>query len=119
MITGWLVKIVVSFAFVGLLAVEAGSPLVTKAQLDDIAHDAADNAALELLDKNDPERARKVADAIVAEKDAVLTGFSIGTGIVTVTVQREARSLVLKKVEQFRDWYSVEASASASTVRGR
>lgn len=119
MITGWLVKIVVSLAFVGLLAVEAGSPLITKAQLDDVAHDAADNAALDLLDKNSPERARKIAEDIVAEKDAVLTGFTIDTGSVRVTVQREARSFVLKKVEQFRDWYSVEATASASTVRGR
>ena len=117
MITGWLFKIVLAFAIVGLALVEGGSPLITKAQLDDVAHDAADNAALDMLDKNDPERARKIAEEIVREKDAALTQFRVDPGVIRITVQKEARSFVLKKVEQFRDWYDVEVTVSASTVR--
>ncbi|MGH9281730.1 MAG: hypothetical protein ACRD0S_02210 [Acidimicrobiales bacterium] len=117
MITGWLVKIVLAFVIVGLLLVEGGSPLITKAQLDDIAHDAADNAALDLLDKNDIERARKVAEDIVLEKDAALTAFSVEPGRIRITVEKEARSFLLKNVDQFRDWYDVEVTVSASTVR--
>lgn len=117
MITGWLVKIVLGFVLTGFILVEAGSPLVTRAQLDDVAHDAADNAALDLLDKNDPKRARTIAEGIVVEKDAFLKSFSVDQAGVHVTVERPARSLLLKKVKQLESWYDVEVSATASTVR--
>lgn len=117
MIMGWLLKIVLGVAILGLLAVEGGSPLITRAQLDDVAHDAADNAALDLLDKRDPERARKIAEDIVLDKDAALTEFRVEPGRVYVTVQKQARSWLLRKVDQLKDWYDVEVSVSASTVR--
>jgi hypothetical protein len=116
-IVGWLLKIVLGIAIVGLLAVEGGSPLITRAQLDDIAHDAADNAALDLLDKRDPERARKIAEDIVIEKGAALTEFRVETDRLHLTVQKQARSWLFKKVDQLKDWYDVEVSVSASTVR--
>ena len=119
MITGWLLKIIVGFALVGLLIFEGGSPLITKAQLDEVAHDAADNAALDLLEKNDVERARQTAADIATGKKAVLTRFTISQTGVNVTVQRQARSILLKNIDQLRDWYDVEASATASTVRRR
>lgn len=117
MITGWLVRIVVGFALVGFLIVEAGSPLVTRAQLDGIAHDAADSAALDLLDNNDPDRARQIALDIVTDKDAFLKAFTVDQRGVTVTVEREARSLVLKEIDQLESWYDVEVTATADTVR--
>lgn len=117
MIVGWLMKIVLGIAILGLLVVEGGSPLITRAQLDDVAHDAADNAALDLLDKRDPERARMIAEDIVREKDAALTEFRVEPGRVYVTVQKEARSWVFKRLDQLKDWYDVEVSVSASTVR--
>lgn len=117
MITGWLLKIVLVFVLLGFILVEAGSPLITRAQLDEVAHDAADNAALDLLDRNDVNRARTIAEEIVAEEDAALKSFSIDQAGVHVTVERQARSLLLKKVKQFESWYDVEVSATASTVR--
>ena len=118
MITGWLAKIVLGIALFGFLGVELVSPVVVRAQLDDVAHDAADNAALWLLDHPDgSERAREIAEDIAVEKDAVLTVFDIGTAGVTVTVERQARSFLLKKVEQLQSWYDVEVTASAATVR--
>ena len=117
MITGWLFKIVFGIALVGFLAVETVSPLVTRAQLDEIAHDAADNAALNLLETNDAEKARAVAMNIAVGKDAVLSRFAIDQTGVNVTVEREARSVLLKKIDQFRSWYAVKVSATASTVR--
>ena len=117
MITGWLLKIVLAFALVGFLGVELGSPLVTRAQLDTVAHDAADNAVLDLLAHNDDERARQTALDIVTEKSAVLKHFEITTTGVVVTVEREARSFLLKKVEQLESWYDVEVTATASRVK--
>lgn len=117
MITGWLFRIVLVFALLGFILVDAGSPLVTRAQLDDVAHDAADSAVLDLLDKNDVDRARAIAEDIAAEKDAALKSFSVDQSGVHVTVEREAWSLVLKRVEQLESWYDVEVSVTAATVR--
>ncbi len=117
MITGWLLKIVVGFALAGFLLVEAGSPLVTRAQLDGVAHDAADSAALDLLDKNDLVRARAVAEGIAAEDEAAVKSFTVDENGVHVTVERQARSVLFKKIEQLESWYDVEVSATASTVR--
>ena len=116
MITGWLLKIVLGFVVVGFLLVEAGSPIVTRAQLDDIAHDAADVAALELMNTNDVERARASAEQIVIDKDATLSKFEVVTGGVQITVRRQARSVLLKKWKTTADWYDVEVSADASTA---
>lgn len=115
MITGWLLKLVVTFVVIGFLLVEAGSPIVTRAQLDDVAHDAADNAAVEYMQSSDTERARGIAERIVTEKNAMLTKFEITTAGVLVTVHREAKSLLLKKWDTTKDWYDVEVTADAST----
>lgn len=117
MITGWLVKIVVGFGLAGFVVVEAGAPLVIRAQLDGVAHDAADSAARDLLDRNDAPRAQAVAQQVAAEEDAALKSFTIDQNGVHVTVEREAPSVLLKKVEPLQGWYDVEVSASASTMR--
>lgn len=114
MITGWLVKLVLGFVLAGLIAFEAGSPLLTRFQLDDVAHDAADSAAADFASAGDADRARRVAEEIVVAKDAVLESFSVDETGVRLTIGREARSLVLKNLEQAESWYDVEVSASAS-----
>ncbi|PLS76573.1 MAG: hypothetical protein CYG61_01285 [Actinobacteria bacterium] len=114
MITGWLVKLVVSIALVGFLAVELGAPLVTRAQLDDLAHDAADNAALELLNSADVERARAVAGEILQDKDATLKEFAVDQqGRVVLTTEREARSFLLKNWSTTDSWYDVEVEVTS------
>jgi hypothetical protein len=116
-ITGWLVKIVLSLALVGLAVVELGAPLVTRAQIDSVAHDAADNAALDLLDHNDLERARAVAQDIADEQDVVLESFTVDNRGLRVTVSRQAWSLVLKKWDRTKTWYDVRVTATASTAK--
>jgi len=107
-ITGWLVKLVVSIALVGLLAVELGAPLVTRAQLDDLAHDAADNAALEYLNSRDVEKAKTTATQILQDKSATLKEFSVDQqGLVGLTAERQARSILLKKWSRTASWYDV------------
>jgi Flp pilus assembly protein TadG len=118
-ISGSLAKIVLVLVLLGAAVVEVGSPMVTRAQLDGVAHDAADSAAHELFERPDMERARATAAQLVTERGAQLKAFTVDTqGIVHVTVQREARSLVLKRWSQAEDWYDVEVDAS-STPRSR
>ena len=115
----WLTKIVVVIALAGLAVVEVGSPMVTRVQLDGVAHDAADSAAHELFERPDLERARAAAGALATQQSAGLKDFQVDAqGVVHVTVQREARSLVLRKWQRARSWFDVEVSATA-TPRGR
>ncbi len=115
----WLTKIVVVMALVGLAVVEVGSPMVTRMQLDGIARGAADSAAHELFERPDLARARATAGELAAQRSAGLKDFQVDAqGVVHVTVQRQARSLLLGRWERAKGWFDVEASATA-TPRGR
>ena len=115
MITGWLVKIILGIAVVGFLVIELGSPVVMQAQLDGIAHDAADAAGLELQNSNDPERAKAEAERVALENDATLEGFEVESPTkARVTVRKEARSFLLKRWDQTKSWYDVKKSATSA-----
>ena len=116
MIVGWVVKILLSIALVGVVGYEIGSPLVTRAQVDDTAHAAADEAAAEMFDTKDATKARAVAQEVVDKKVGMrLDAFDVSdAGVVRVAVSKEADSLVLDRFEQTRDWYSVEVTAESS-----
>lgn len=117
MVTGWLLKIVISFVIVGIGVVELGSPLVTRTQIDGVAHDAADSAALELLSNNDVDRARAVAQEIADDKDVAMESFTVDQNVVRITVVRQAWSLVLKKWDRTDSWYNVKVTAVADRTR--
>jgi hypothetical protein len=115
-ITGWLVKIVVVIALLGVAAVELGSPLWTRAQLDGLAHDAADEAARVYEKTANGQAAREAAEDLAKDDDAVVTEYSgpDNQGVVHVTVFRRAKSYVLHKFGPTKDWYTVSVKATAS-----
>lgn len=115
MIAGWLLKIVIGFALVGLAVAEGGSPLVTRAQLDGVAHDAADDAARALQDSRDFGRACQVAQEVAARHDAFIGvgDCKVAQGEVTVTVHKEAWSLFMKKWDKTQSWYDVAVTVSS------
>ena len=114
MITGWLVKIVLTIGVLGFAVIEGGSPLVTRAQLDDVAHEVADEAARELLATRDVDQSRATAEQVATDKDAALKEFQADSaGVVRVTVEREARSFLWKKWDRTESWYDVEVSATS------
>ena len=117
MVTGWLLKIVLSFVLAAVVIAELGAPLVTRGQIDGVAHDAADNAALDLLDHNDVERAKAVAQKIADDHDVVMEEFSVDQRGVRVTVARKSWSLVLKNWDKTKDWYDVRVTATATKTR--
>lgn len=114
MISGFLLKIVIGIALIGFIAVEGGSPLITRAQVDGAAHDAADDAAQEFFATRDPERAKAVAEEVAAKEDTVLESFGVDEqGMVSVTMFKEARSVLLKKWSVTESWYEIRVSATA------
>jgi Flp pilus assembly protein TadG len=117
-IAGWLAKIVIVIALLGLAVVEFGSPLWTRAQLDSIAHDAADSAALVYNDTHDGTKARAAAEEVAKDESVVITDFQAPSPTnenkIHVTVFRQARSYVLKNFGPTKDWYAVHVEASAT-----
>lgn len=115
MITGWLVKVVIGIALLGVAAVEIGSPIITRAQVDGAAHDAADNAAAEYFSSRNIERAKEVAEQIASDEEATLEEFfQDETGAIHVKLFKKARSIVLKKFSQTRSWYEIRVSATGT-----
>jgi hypothetical protein len=91
-ITGWLLKLVLSFALAALVIYEAGSPLIVRVQLDGVA------------------AAEKAADEYAADRSASVTAFEVTPkrGVV-VTLRRIAPSVVLGKWDKTKSYYEVSA----------
>lgn len=120
MISGWLVKVVVGIALAGFLVIEIGSPLLKKAELDDTAHRAADEAALEFFDNKNIETAKQVCTAIATEKEVTLDRCDLDTeGRISVAVSDTARSFLFGKIGATKDFYEVDAKATAVPERIR
>lgn len=112
MITGFVVKTVFGIALLAAVLFEAAGPLVVRGQLDDQAHDAADQAAFLLREGKSRERAEEEIRAIGGDH---LDSFSIEEGVVRVVLVQDADSLVVKRyVEPLRSWYRVRVEATAT-----
>ncbi len=115
MISRFLAKVVITIVVLGLAAVELGSPIVTRFQLDGVTNDAASDAAHTLFQTRDPNQSRATAEQVVSGRDAAFRDFQIdGEGAVRVTAGREAPSLLLKKWDRLRSWYEVKVTSKAT-----
>ena len=120
MISGWLIKVVVGIALAGFLVIEIGSPLLKKAELDDAAHRAADAAALEFFDNKNIEAAKQTCAEVAAEEDVNLDHCDLdANGHIAVTVSDTARSFLFGKIDATKDFYEVDAEATAVPERIR
>jgi hypothetical protein len=113
-IGGWLIKVLVGIAVLGFAVIELGSPLVARAQADDAAHEVANEASFRLRDNN----TQATLDAACAEEAADQSVEIVQCTInekneILVEVRKEARSFLLDRFEQTKDWYDVTASATA------
>jgi hypothetical protein len=117
MITGWLVKLIASIALVGFLGVELGTPVIVRAQVDGLAHDAADEAESVLRDRG-IDAAKQAAADIAAKDSATVEEFTTDDqGRVHVTLHKEAKSYLLKKWGRLESWYDVRVSATSEGKR--
>ncbi|MEA3076682.1 MAG: hypothetical protein QOF60_1590 [Actinomycetota bacterium] len=118
MISGWLVKLLVGIAILAFAVIELGSPLIGRAQADDAAHAVADEVAFHLHDPGQfTDEALKQACATEAARHTVTVlacDYDGTTNKVNVTITKHARSFLLDKISVTKDWYDVEAHASAT-----
>ena len=107
MITGWMLKLVLSIALAGALIFEVASPQLTKAQLDDRAHNAGSAAWREIRDGHGQERAVRAAHE--SGGDDITNVEFLPDGTVRVTMKTTARSLFVRKyIKKFASYYEVE-----------
>lgn len=116
MITGWLLKIVIVIVLLGGALIEVGSPIITRAQVDGAAHDAADDAAADYLQRHDVDAARAVAQADADKEHATIEVFEVDepTGTVKVKLFRQSRSFLLKKFSQTRKFTEIRVTATST-----
>ena len=114
MIVRGLAKIAGGIALAGFAAIECGSPLWTRAQLDGTAHDAANDAAYAFVHTNSQDQAYAAALEDANGGGAKLDEFFFdASGAIHVTVSKRAKSYVLHNFEKTRGWYDVHLRATA------
>lgn len=108
MISGWVIRLVVSLGLLALVLFEAGSPLMTRLQLDGVAAETARQANREFAKSGSKAAAEKAAQAEAAQAGASLVGFAVTEGSAAVTVSRKAPSLVFGKWDKTKGYYDVK-----------
>lgn len=121
MIGGWLLKLTVVIALVAGVAVEAGSPLVARGQVDDAAHAMADESAFQLKNNRSTfEEAQASAKGVAREKGVTLVegSFSVDTsGAVHLAAEKHAFSLLLKRFSATKGWYDIVVRVTGKPPR--
>jgi len=114
-ITGWLVKVLVGIALAGFLVIELGSPLVTRAQADDAAHEVANEAAFRLSSTNTEQSLKDACTAEASDQNVAVVKCGINAkNEIEVTVTKAAKSFLFDKFEPTKKWYLAEATATAA-----
>ena len=116
-VIGWLGKLVVAFALLGVLAFDGFTLVTASFGAADDASTAANEAAQNYRTSRSPQLAYDAAVAAVADKPDTLpvSGFSIApNGVVTVTVQRNPKTLWMHRIGPLKKWTHVDQTATAS-----
>jgi Flp pilus assembly protein TadG len=111
-----LVRTILVFALLGVATYEGGQIITARIKAGDVADAAAEAAADQTRDPRNRVQARAAAEEAVREIDptALLTGFAVDPeGDVTVTVEKEAKTLVVHRVSFLRDFGFQQAEVTA------
>jgi hypothetical protein len=101
---GWIFKIVILLAVLGLCVFESGSIIMAKVTVDRIAIEAADEAGLEYGRTGSSSKAQAVAEHIGDRDEAVLIGdldVDRAAGLVTLTMGKEAKTFIVGRIGFF------------------
>lgn len=110
-VAGWLLKIVIVFAVVGVVAFDAIAITVARVTASDDAHTIGDAASEAVIVSHaTPEKAREVAldraqsrGIKLAEQDLVITA----DGAVTVRVRRQANTVLAQRIGPLQKYTQV------------
>lgn len=118
-VLGWFTKIAIILALVGLVGFEATSIGVTHVSTQDLAKAAAREGSRTWQATRDVQRAYNAAEAVALEDQGTIKPeeFIVAQdGTVTVTVEREASSLLLYRFGATKKWTRVREKATGRFV---
>ena len=118
-VIGWFTKIILVLAVVSVLGYEATSIGVGHVRAQDLAKSAARAGSKEWQASRDVQRAYRAAESVAAGKAATIAPneFVIAPdGTVTVTVEKEASSLLLHRIGATRRWVKIRETATGKFV---
>ncbi len=118
-VVGWFTKIAIILALVGLVGFEATSIGVTHVSTQDLAKAAAREGSREWQQSHDVQRAYDAAEIRALEDKGTIkpAEFIVAQdGSVTVTVEREASSMVLYRISATKKWTLVRETATGKWV---
>jgi Flp pilus assembly protein TadG len=116
-IVNFVIKTLVVFALLGLVAYDLGQVLVAQVKAQDAATAAAQAGADTWYSTKDANKARIAAQDAAASEDATshIISFQINpNGSVTVTVQRTAKTLIVERVPPLRHFGVQDATDQES-----
>lgn len=121
-ISGWLIKLAVSLAVVGLIAFDGISVATAQLSLTDDVAGAAREAVDAAVGAGDYHAAHPAAEAFALEQDPtnVVSPDDVNVasdGATTVTVHRTAPTLILFRLGPLADWAEREATTTAKPLR--
>lgn len=122
MISGWLVKIVLTVGVLGLIAFELGTPQVIKVQLDGVAAQTALEGRLQWERSGGTcqnDELRQVTEKEAARGHAKVQACSVDhDGTVRVTLYRRAKSFVAYRWKRMYTYYDVRVTKSSRRGEG-
>jgi hypothetical protein len=116
-IVNFLVKTMVVFAILGVIAYDLGQVVVAQVKAQDTASAAALAGADTFFSTKDAVRARNAADAAAASEDSAsrIVAFTInGDGSVSVTVEHRANTLIVSRMPPLRKFGMQKATDQES-----
>lgn len=111
-ITGWLLRLVIGLALLGVVVFEFGAVVIARVGVDGTAQTAAREAALVYGSSQNVETAKAEAAKKAKEGGATLSSFEVsqdGT-TVTVTLERKARTFLIHKIGALKKYATVRAT---------
>ena len=118
-VVGWFTKIVIILALVGVVGFEATSIGVAHVQMQDTAKAAARAGSREWKDSRDVQRAYQAAEAVAAADSGRIAPEEFvvhDDGSVTVTVEKDASSLLLFRFSLGRKLTKIRETADGQFV---
>ncbi len=115
-VLGWLSKLVVTLAVLGVIAFDLISLGTARFQAEDHAQNAVRAASEVYRTPNDLQAAYDAAYAVVAEHGDTIDPqtFSVAAdGRITLTLHRTAATMLVEKIGPLRPWADVERTVSA------
>lgn len=105
-VTGWLLKLVVSIALIGLVAFEAGAVVVAHVTAESAATEVSNEAAVVVGRGGTIQDTEDAAKVAAAEQRVALIAFRVSADreIVSVRIEKKAKTLILHRLSWTKSW---------------